>query len=245
VGAGARQRRAGEGADSRPPRWARAHVNGGLVRGRIRGRRGGRGAHVNGGLVRGWIRGRRGGRGAHVNGGLVRGRVEVWAAARRRSTCWRGRLSRRRCGFVPVGRLVAGPGNVMCALVVFRSPCPAEAGREERCGCAGRQVPRFGARAARADRDRRHPPPLPAAVDVRRRPPTATDLSDVRRKPSPRRYVCPAGAGAGAGFAHCASARSPVPSSASGVGTKGLSRRYHSASSAATHPDPAAVTAWR
>ncbi|MBA2513945.1 MAG: sensor domain-containing protein [Solirubrobacterales bacterium] len=33
--------------------------------------------------------------------------------------------------------------------------------------------------------------------------------------------------------AHCASARSPTPSSASGVGTSGLSRRYHSASSAA------------
>ena len=36
-----------------------------------------------------------------------------------------------------------------------------------------------------------------------------------------------------AGAAHCASARSPVPSRASGVGTSGLSRRYHSASSAA------------
>ena len=37
---------------------------------------------------------------------------------------------------------------------------------------------------------------------------------------------------AGVGCAHCASARSPVPFSASGVGTCGLSRRYHSASSA-------------
>src|SRR4051794_27942963 len=33
--------------------------------------------------------------------------------------------------------------------------------------------------------------------------------------------------------AHCSSARLPVPSSAVGVGTAGLSRRYHSASSAA------------
>ena len=32
--------------------------------------------------------------------------------------------------------------------------------------------------------------------------------------------------------AHCCSARSPVPSRAAGVGTAGLSRRYHSASSA-------------
>ena len=31
----------------------------------------------------------------------------------------------------------------------------------------------------------------------------------------------------------------------SGVGTAGLSRRYHSASSAAWQPEPAAVTAWR
>ena len=44
---------------------------------------------------------------------------------------------------------------------------------------------------------------------------------------------------------HCSSARSPVPSSAAGVGTCGLSRRYHSASSAAWQPMPAAVTAWR
>src|SRR5205807_1209367 len=44
--------------------------------------------------------------------------------------------------------------------------------------------------------------------------------------------------------AHCASARSPsgIPS---GVGTSGVSRRYHSASSAAWQPDPAAVIAWR
>ena len=47
------------------------------------------------------------------------------------------------------------------------------------------------------------------------------------------------------GGAHCCSARSPVPSSAAGVGTCGLSRRYHSASSAAWQPEPAAVTAWR
>ena len=44
---------------------------------------------------------------------------------------------------------------------------------------------------------------------------------------------------------HCSSARSPVPSSAAGVGTAGLSRRYHSASSAAMQPEPAAVIAWR
>ena len=44
--------------------------------------------------------------------------------------------------------------------------------------------------------------------------------------------------------AHWASARSPsgIPS---GVGTCGVSRRYHSASSAAMQPLPAAVTAWR
>ena len=44
--------------------------------------------------------------------------------------------------------------------------------------------------------------------------------------------------------AHCASARSPsgMPS---GVGTSGVSRRYHSASSAAWQPEPAAVIAWR
>ena len=41
-----------------------------------------------------------------------------------------------------------------------------------------------------------------------------------------RRYERAAGA-------HCCSARSPVPSRAAGVGTAGLSRRYHSASSAA------------
>ena len=45
--------------------------------------------------------------------------------------------------------------------------------------------------------------------------------------------------------AHCASARLPVSSSAGGVGTSGLSRRYHSASSAAMQPVPAAVTACR
>ena len=44
--------------------------------------------------------------------------------------------------------------------------------------------------------------------------------------------------------AHWASARSPSGSS-SGVGTCGVSRRYHSASSAAWQPEPAAVTAWR
>lgn len=44
--------------------------------------------------------------------------------------------------------------------------------------------------------------------------------------------------------AHCASAGSPsgMPS---GVGTPGVSRRYHSASSAAWQPDAAAVIAWR
>ena len=44
--------------------------------------------------------------------------------------------------------------------------------------------------------------------------------------------------------AHWASARSPsgIPS---GVAICGVSRRYHSASSAAWHPEPAAVTAWR
>ncbi len=44
--------------------------------------------------------------------------------------------------------------------------------------------------------------------------------------------------------AHCASAKSPtgIPS---GVGTCGVSRRYHSASSAAWQPEPAAVIAWR
>jgi hypothetical protein len=44
--------------------------------------------------------------------------------------------------------------------------------------------------------------------------------------------------------AHWASARSPsgIPA---GVGTSGVSRRYHSASSAAWQPEPAAVTAWR
>ena len=58
-------------------------------------------------------------------------------------------------------------------------------------------------------------------------------------RPHPRRGLpahdpaavaaCPTGSWC----AYCASARSPVPSSASGVGTCGLSRRYHSASSAA------------
>ena len=50
--------------------------------------------------------------------------------------------------------------------------------------------------------------------------------------------------GCTAGVAHCASARSPsgMPS---GVGTSGVSRRYHSASSAASQPEPAAVIAWR
>ncbi len=44
--------------------------------------------------------------------------------------------------------------------------------------------------------------------------------------------------------AHCASAGSPsgMPS---GAGTPGVSRRYHSASSAAWQPEPAAVIAWR
>ena len=44
--------------------------------------------------------------------------------------------------------------------------------------------------------------------------------------------------------AHCASARSPT-GMPSGVGTSGVSRRYHSASSAAWQPEPAAVIAWR
>ena len=47
-----------------------------------------------------------------------------------------------------------------------------------------------------------------------------------------------------AGSAHWASARSPSGSPA-GVGTSGVSRRYHSASRAAMQPVPAAVTAWR
>jgi hypothetical protein len=38
---------------------------------------------------------------------------------------------------------------------------------------------------------------------------------------------------AGSWWSHWASARSPVPSSTAGVATCGLSRRYHSASSAA------------
>ena len=63
------------------------------------------------------------------------------------------------------------------------------------------------------------------------------------RGPQPRRGL-PAHDPAVDG-AHCCSARSPVPSSAAGVGTAGLSRRYHSASSAAMQPDPAAVIAWR
>ena len=37
---------------------------------------------------------------------------------------------------------------------------------------------------------------------------------------------------------------SPTPSTAAGVGTAGLSRRYHSASSAAWQPEPAAVIAF-
>ena len=44
--------------------------------------------------------------------------------------------------------------------------------------------------------------------------------------------------------AHCASAGSPA-TICSGAGTPGVSRRYHSASSAAWQPDPAAVIAWR
>ncbi len=47
-----------------------------------------------------------------------------------------------------------------------------------------------------------------------------------------------------AGAAQASSARSPIGMPA-GVGTPGVSRRYHSASSAAWQPDPAAVTAWR
>ena len=46
------------------------------------------------------------------------------------------------------------------------------------------------------------------------------------------------------GAAHWASARSPS-GSPSGVGICGVSRRYHSASSAAWQPEPAAVIAWR
>src|SRR4051795_12122932 len=46
------------------------------------------------------------------------------------------------------------------------------------------------------------------------------------------------------GGAHCASARSPS-GSPSGCSTPGVSRRYHSASSADWVPEPAAVTAWR
>jgi hypothetical protein len=46
------------------------------------------------------------------------------------------------------------------------------------------------------------------------------------------------------GAAHCASARSPSASDG-GVGISGVSRKYHSASSAAWQPEPAAVIAWR
>ena len=44
------------------------------------------------------------------------------------------------------------------------------------------------------------------------------------------------------GSAHCASAKSPT-GMPSGVGTSGVSRKYHSASSAAWQPEPAAVIA--
>ncbi len=44
--------------------------------------------------------------------------------------------------------------------------------------------------------------------------------------------------------AHWASARSPSGMPC-GVGTSGVSRRYHSASRADWQPDPAAVIAWR
>ena len=78
---------------------------------------------------------------------------------------------------------------------------------------------------------------------------TSPPASTPTRTSSSQRGLPPAGcareSGRGSCWNHCASARSPVPSSAAGVGTCGLSRRYHSASSAAWQPEPAAVTAWR
>ena len=63
-----------------------------------------------------------------------------------------------------------------------------------------------------------------------------------RRRPRPAGALARRGLRAGdqarlVAGAHCASARLPVPSSAGGVGTCGLSRRYHSASRAAMQPD--------
>ena len=77
------------------------------------------------------------------------------------------------------------------------------------------------------------PQPQPAGADGLRRG------GHPAGRPHPRRGLPahdPAALAAwptGSWCAYCASARSPVPSSASGVGTCGLSRRYHSASSAA------------
>ena len=71
--------------------------------------------------------------------------------------------------------------------------------------------------------------PPPGKLGRPRRPPYARGIPSAR----------PRGRGA-----HWASAGSPtgIPS---GAGTPGVSRRYHSASSAAWQPEPAAVIAWR